>query len=101
MKPLKFSAVDATDLPLPLAKALAEELVLLTNELAQLAFDLGQDPNILRNHIETLQKVDLITQTQLGVADMLRSESNVSERLDDLTLEDMAKRLRASLNIEK
>lgn len=100
MKPLAITQFDAvsTDIPLPLAQALAEELVLLTNELAQLAFELGKDPKILRNHMESLQKIDLITQTQLGVADILRTEGSMEERLDGVTLEDMATRLRKALD---
>jgi hypothetical protein len=80
-----------------LADALADELVRLTTQLGDLAYDLGGDPHTLRRHMEALQAIDLVTQTQLAIADMLRSGEPVEERVAAITLADMAGRLRTAL----
>jgi hypothetical protein len=49
--------------------------------------------------MSSLQAVDRITQTQLAVADMLRSTAPIAERVNEVTLEDMAIRLREALGI--
>jgi len=73
-----------------LACALADELVALTSSLAELAYDLGSNDEILRRHMESLQAVDRITQVQLAIADVLRSPGPVAERLRGVTLEALA-----------
>ena len=81
-----------------LARALADELVTLTRSLGDLAFDLGKEPETLRRHMASLQAIDHITQAQLVVADLLRSDAPLSERIEDVPLQDMADRLRAALS---
>lgn len=78
-----------------LAHALADELVELTRSLADLAYDLGSDPDTLRRHMVSIQSIDRITQAQLAIADILRSEASVTARIDGVTLETLADRLRA------
>ncbi|WP_343526042.1 hypothetical protein [Sphingomonas sp.] len=77
-----------------LAQALAEELVELTRSLAELAYDLGSDSDTLRRHMESIQSIDRITQAQLAIADILRSSAPIAERIDGVTLEKLAHRLR-------
>ena len=72
---------------------LAEELVNITRLLGNLAYDLGSDPETLRRHMKSLQKIDHITQMQLAIAQMLRSREPASERIAAVTLQDMATRL--------
>lgn len=92
---LEAIIADAADaMPPVLAAALAAELVRLSVDLADLAYDLGGDPETLRRHMGSLQAIDRITQTQLGIADVLRARGSVADRLDGVTLEDMADRLR-------
>lgn len=93
-----MSAVALDDVPLPgaLAGALADELVLASKMLGELAYDLGSDDVTLRRHMASLQKVDHITQIQLAIADLLRHRDGES-RLAGITLEDMALRLRHAM----
>ncbi|MBB3879036.1 hypothetical protein [Sphingomonas pseudosanguinis] len=77
-----------------LAHALADELVELTRSLADLAYDLGSDSDTLRRHMVSIQSVDRITQAQLAIADILRSDAPVAARIDGVTLETLADRLR-------
>lgn len=76
-----------------LAQALAAELVSLTSLLADLANDLASSPETLRRHMDKLQLVDLITQTQLAIAGVLDGQGGSAQRLAGVTLEDLAKRL--------
>ena len=77
-----------------LAHALADELVELTRSLADLAYDLGSDSDTLRRHMVSIQSVDRITQAQLAIADILRSGAPVAARINNVTLETLADRLR-------
>ena len=80
-----------------LAYALADELVALTGQLAELAFELAAHPETLRRHMHSLQAVDRITQVQLAIADLLRSNAPMSEKLAMVTLEDLATTLQQSV----
>lgn len=80
-----------------LAQALADELVELTHSLAELAYELGSDPDTLRRHMVSIQSVDRITQAQLAIADILRSDAPTASRIDGVTLETLAARLRHRL----
>ena len=70
----------------PLAVALADELVALTVQLSELAYDLGQYPDTLRRHMTSIQAIDRITQAQLAIADVLRSDEAIGDRLAQITL---------------
>lgn len=83
--------------PRALADALADELVRATARLGDLAYDLGSDDETLRRHMASIQAIDLVTQTQLAVADVLRATAAVDERIAGVTLEDVAGRLRAAM----
>lgn len=73
-----------------LAHALADGLVELTQVLSDLAFDLGSDADTLRRHMHSLQAVDRITQTQLAIADVLRSAATSEERIAGITLHSLS-----------
>lgn len=88
-----MSEVPSTSCGTPLALALADELVRASQLLADLAFDLGSDPGTLRRHMSSLQRVDLVTQIQIAVAELLRSPVITPDLLKSVPLEDMAARL--------
>ena len=84
--------------PRALAFALAAELVQASNMLADLAYDLGSDENTLRRHMASLQRIDHVTQMQLAIADLLRTPDDMAANLGQVTLEDMAARLKRALS---
>ncbi len=45
----------------------------------------------------SLQAIDHITQTQLGIADILRSREDVANRIAAVALQDMADRLNGAM----
>ncbi|WP_394646487.1 hypothetical protein [uncultured Sphingomonas sp.] len=94
MSALAGPIVATGSVPRPLAQALAAELVLASGMLADLAYDLGSDGDTLRRHMSSLQLIDRITQMQLAIADLLR-DSKGEEDIAQVTLQDMADRLRA------
>lgn len=81
-----------------LARALADELVGLTALLSDLAFDLASNDATLRQHMHSLQSIDHITQAQLAVADILRSNLDPDARVDAVVLESLAANIRTSLD---
>jgi len=89
--------VPAGGVPRPLAQALAAELVLASRMLADLAYDLGSDGATLRRHMASLQRIDHITQIQLAIADLLRTSDGAADDIGQVTLQDMADRLRTFL----
>ncbi|UAK26572.1 hypothetical protein K8P63_08035 [Sphingomonas nostoxanthinifaciens] len=90
------SAADAGLDPIA-ANAIADELVELTAILSNLAYDLGDDPDTLRKHMASLQAIDLITQIQMSLADILRSDEPMEKRVAGVGVEALAARLRARL----
>ncbi|WP_267419172.1 hypothetical protein [Sphingomonas sp. GC_Shp_1] len=79
-----------------MAMALADELVAITAKLADMAYELGADPATLRRHMHTLQQVDEITQVQLIIADLLRTEDLGGCHLSRVGISDLAQRLQCS-----
>ena len=77
-----------------LNEALADELVLASRRLADLAFELASDEDTLRRHMTSMQDIDHVTQIQLAIADLLR---NGVAGLGDITLGDMASRIRCKI----
>ncbi|WP_375249152.1 hypothetical protein [Sphingomonas sp.] len=90
-----MTAPAPTAIDRPLAEALAEELVIASRLLGELGYELGCDPETLRRHMTSLQKIDLITQMQLAVADVLRHAATSADVVSLVTLEETAARLRA------
>lgn len=80
-----------------LGEALAGELERASRLLGELAFELGSDETTLRRHLTGLQSIDHVTQIMLNIATVLRAGEGV-DQLAGVTLEDVAGRLRASLN---
>lgn len=78
-----------------LQAALAEELRIASRLLNDLAYDLASDGAVIRTHMESLQKIDLVTQMQLSVASVLES-GGAGEAQVFVGLEDMAARLQAA-----
>ena len=88
-------AADTSGVEAPLALALADALVALTSEIADLAYEFGSDEAVLTRHMTSLQAFDRITQVQLALAEILRSSDPVEQRLSAVTLESLAASLRA------
>lgn len=82
-----------------LAHALADGMVELTGLLSDLAYDLASDPDTLRRHMHSLQAIDRITQAQLAMADVLRSDASSEARLAAITLEGLSRDLAAKLDV--
>lgn len=79
------------------ATAIADELVHLTSVLSALAYDLGSDAATVRRHMSSLQAIDLITQVQLALANILRSDAPIAVRLKQVPVEALGQRLRARI----
>ncbi len=73
-----------------LALALADELVLASQRLGDLAYDLASDEVTLRRHLTSLQEVDRVTQMQLAIAELLRAGPDA---INAVTLDEMRQRL--------
>ena len=56
------------------------------------------DDATLRQHMHSLQSIDHITQAQLAVADILRSNLDPDARVDAVVLESLAANIRSSLD---
>ena len=80
-----------------LGEALAGELERASRLLGELAFELGSDEATLRRHLTGLQSIDHVTQIMLNIATVLRAGEG-QDQLAGVTQEDVAGRLRASLN---
>jgi hypothetical protein len=78
-----------------LAQALGEELLIASRMLADLAYELGSDPNTLRKHMTSLQHIDHITQIQLNIAHLLQNQHH--NPIQHITLNDMADRVRLAV----
>ena len=79
----------------PLHIALAEELRIASRLLNDLAYELARDPAVIRPHMASLPKVDLVQQIPLSVASVLQSGQTDEEQIF-VGLGDMAERLRAA-----
>lgn len=73
-----------------LASALADELIGVTALLSDLARDLGDHPETLRRHMNSLQAVDLIAQTHIAIAGVLRATATVEVRLAAIPIDALA-----------
>ena len=80
-----------------LGEALAGERERASRLLGELAFALGSGEATLRRHLTGLQSIDHVTQIMLNIATVLRAGEG-QDQLAGVTLEDVAGRLRASLN---
>jgi hypothetical protein len=76
------------------ATAIADELVGLSSALSDLAYELGGDAATVRKHMSSLQAIDLITQVHLALADVLRSDASIADRLSQVPVEALGQRLR-------
>ncbi len=90
---LAVTPTPAAAAPGALAQALADELVLASQLLAELAFDLASDEGTLRRHLTSLQQVDRVTQMQLAIAELLRGDMTGGAGLHAVTLDEMRQRI--------
>ena len=92
-----MSGMNDPATPPALGEALAQELERASRLLGDLALELGNDEATLRRHLGGLQSIDHVTQIMHNIATVLRAGDG-PDRLAGVTLEDVAGRLRASLN---
>jgi len=78
----------------PLMGAVIEEMRDVADRLCRLACILTGDPQVIANHFDELQSLDLLTQIQRTLADVLSRTGSVDERLSGMGLEALAERLR-------
>jgi len=80
-----------------LARALADELDALGIIVSDLAEDLAGDPETVRRHMTSLQSVDRLSQTQRAIAELLRADGPLAERLAAVRLDSLSTALHARL----
>jgi|GEM_PF-6604442 hypothetical protein len=78
----------------PLMGAVIEEMRDVADRLCRLACILTGDPQVITNHFDELQSLDLLTQIQRTLADVLSRAGSIDERLSGMGLEALAERLR-------
>ena len=78
----------------PLSGAVIQEMRDVADRLCRLACILTSDPQVVNCHFDELQSLDLLTQTQRALADVLSRAGGVDDRLSGMGLEALADRLR-------
>jgi hypothetical protein len=73
--------------------AIADEMSDLADRLCKLACGLARDTELAMRHMDDLQSIDLMTQIQRALADLLREEDLPAERIGRIPVEALAMRL--------
>lgn len=81
--------------------AIAEEMSALADRLCKLACVLASDPALAMRHMDELQSIDLMTQTQRALADVLRQDDAPLDRIARIPVEALAARLGTRLAAER
>jgi hypothetical protein len=81
--------------------AIADEMSDLADRLCKLACVLAQDPQVALRHIDDLQSIDLMTQTQRALADLLRQDDLPVDRVGRIPVEALAMRLLGRIECEQ
>jgi hypothetical protein len=74
----------------PLNDAIAREMMGLADRLCSLACNLATDMDVVDRHLDALQSIDLMTQIQRSLADVLRGSDGVEERFGRIPVEELA-----------
>ncbi|QJU58862.1 hypothetical protein HL653_14765 [Sphingomonas sp. AP4-R1] len=80
-------------LPQPLNEAIAVEMMDLADCLCKLACTLATDMGVVDRHLDALQSIDLMTQIQRALADVLRGSDSVEQKVARIPVEALAARL--------
>lgn len=78
--------------------AIADEMSDLADRLCKLACVLASDPDLVTRHMDDLQSIDLMTQTQRALADLLRRADAPADRIARIPVEALAARLEMRLS---
>jgi len=78
-------------------EAIAGEMSDVADRLCKLACVLASDPALVAHHMDDLQSIDLITQLQRALADLLRQPGSPAARIARVPVEALAMRLEARL----
>lgn len=89
---------DAQD---ALNRAIADEMSALADRLCKLACVLASDPAVVTQHMDELQSIDLMTQTQRALADLLRQDDAPADRIARIPVEALAMRLETRIAEER
>jgi len=80
--------------------AIAGELSDLADRLCKLACVLASDPGLVQHHMDDLQSIDLMTQWQRALADLLRQPGTPEARIARVPVEALAQRLEERLGLQ-
>lgn len=81
----------------PFLLTIADEMSDLADRLCRLACVLASDAALIEQHFDALQSIDLMTQIQRALAELLRRPGAPETRLAELPVEALAARLGARL----
>jgi hypothetical protein len=84
-----------------LNRAVADEMSALADRLCKLACVLASDPALVTQHMDELQSIDLMTQIQRALADLLRQDDAPADRIARIPVEALAMRLEARIAGER
>jgi len=73
--------------------AIADEMSDLADRLCKLACGLARDTELAMRHMDDLQSIDLMTQLQRALADLLRQDDLPADRVARVPVEALAMRL--------
>ncbi len=79
-------------------RAIADEMSELADHLCKLACVLASDPELIVNYLDDLQAIDLMTQTQRALADLLREPGAPDAKIGQVRVQALADRLAARLD---
>lgn len=79
-------------------RAVADEMSDLADRLCKLACVLARDPDLIVNYLDDLQAIDLMTQTQRALADVLREPGEPNSRINRIPVQALADRLAARID---
>ena len=79
---------------------IADEMSDLADRFCKLACVLASDPALVTHHMDDLQSIDLMTQWQRALADLLRQPGTPEARIARVPVEALAQRLEERLGLQ-
>ena len=92
--PVPYPASAAIVVPIDLRTKIAAELDQMRENLEELGVSLCMDEDVMMRCLDQLQRLDEMGQRSTWLAELVRSDDPES-RIDDITLQALADRLRA------
>jgi len=78
----------------PFVQAVADEMSDLADRLCRLACILAGDPVVVQTHFDELQSIDLMTQIQRALVELLRQPGTPEARFSKVPVEALAARMK-------